>query len=228
MNPAILARLFQAHADAVGSMQGPELQQEPGPLQWGTGQGAGDPVGTEYGNDDNDDNGEMDNDMNTETAGGEYLPGVPYGPTPTFDRFGLPPEQGGLVMDNHIDLGDQQQSDPGAMQRRSSGDMALPPSDYKYLDRNEGHMGVMFGQDAGEPTGNGMNVPMSHLPPGAHEGQYISPMDIHGGAAPKPPAGPMGGMFNDPETAGVQWGPNPYPQEPPPPPMHRGRRMTSR
>jgi hypothetical protein len=165
-----------------------QLAQEPGPLQWGTGQGAADPVGTEYGNDDNDDNGETD-----------------------------------------VDLGDQQQSDPGAMQRRSSGDMTLPPSNYKYLDRNEGHMGVMFGQDAGEPMGNGMNVPMSHLPPGAHEGQYISPMDIHGGAPTKPPAGPMGGMFNDPETAGVQWGPNPYPQEPsPPPPMHRGRRMTSR
>lgn len=47
MNTAILARLFQAHTDALQHAQhqegqgGPlDLQQEPGALDWGSGQGA--------------------------------------------------------------------------------------------------------------------------------------------------------------------------------------------
>lgn len=134
MNPAILARLFQAHADALTDGQPQQgdsfpLQQEPGDL-WGPRGNTGD-----------------------------------------------------------IDLSQPQQSDPGAMDARSTGDMTLPPSDYQYLDRVEGDgppLGVMFGQQAGEPMGAPTNVPMNQLPPGAQEGQYISPLDM------QPPSGRMG------------------------------------
>lgn len=127
MNPAILARLFQAQQQNQQPQgQSPlDLQQDPGALQWGT------PM----------------------------------------------PQAGG-----DIDLSQPQQNDPGAMDSRSTGDMTLPPSDYKYLDRVEGgsgpSLGVMFGQQAGQPMGAPQNVPMDSLPPGAQEGQYISPLDI--------------------------------------------------
>lgn len=122
MNPAILARLFQAHADALNDGapqqdqgQGPPLTQEPGDL-WAQDR----PTGQE----------------------------------------------------------------PDMMQSRmqSVDDSTMPPSDYQYLDRVEGDpgspLGVMFGQDGGQPTGDPTNVPMSQLPPDAQEGSYISPLDM--------------------------------------------------
>lgn len=126
MNPAILARLFQAQQQNQQPQGQPplDLQQDPGALQWGTG-------------------------------------ASPHA---------------------NLDLSQPQESDPGAEASRSSGDMTLPPSDYKYLDRTEGQgqgaLGVMFGQDAGQPMGAPQNVPMGALPAGASEGQYISPLDI--------------------------------------------------
>lgn len=139
MNPAILARLFQAHTDLLQQhgQQPLDVQQEPGDL-WAQG-------GSQSGGD----------------MGGGNLGG------------------------GNIDLSQPQESDPGAMASRDAGDSTMPPSDYQYLDRVEGGgggdqppLGVMFGQQQGEPTGDGSNVPMDQLPQGAQEGQYISPMDI--------------------------------------------------
>lgn len=136
MNPALLARLFQAQQmNTQPQPQGPPLalQQDPGALQWGGPQGSA-PMG----------------------------PGAPSAPV-------------------NINLNIGQHDDPGARAERSTDDDTLPPSDYKYLDRVEGDqhpLGVMFGQNAGEPVGPPQNVPMGSLPPGAQEGQYISPLDM--------------------------------------------------
>lgn len=170
MNPAILARLFQAHADALNDGNWP-LAQPQNP----------DDVPQEF------------SDMNTEEQLPDYYekqPGFGQGPLPLQQEPGDLWAQGGSQSGNNanIDLSQPQQSDPGAMPARSSGDMALPPSDYKYLDRVEGDdnpLGVMFGQSAGQPEGAPSNVPMGQLPPGAQEGQYISPLDM------KPPSGRM-------------------------------------
>lgn len=131
MNPAILARLFQAHADALNDGapqqdqgQGPPLAMEPGQDLWGVNGGGG---------------------------GGSQGLDVP-GPDMSQSRM------------------------------QSVDDSTMPPSDYQYLDRVEGDegppLGVMFGQEAGQPVGDPTNVPMSQLPPDAQEGTYISPLDM--------------------------------------------------
>lgn len=165
MNPGILARIFAAQQQPQRSPL--TLEQDAGPLQWGT----GDPRAHSM-----------------------------------------------------IDLG-QPQGDPGARESRmqSIDDSVMPPSDYKYLDRVEGDehpLGVMFGQEAGEPMGHPQNVPMGRLPPGAQEGTYISPLDIHGRRHAPAPMRPQGSDGDGDE--GVTWGPNPYPAP------FRGGRMTSR